>query len=392
MINNTQHITHIMRQFEHKAEKEEYQLNMDDLEQTPVFINGESGIIVNLPDEKEFENSLLDGDSSVELIIEQQTSNIKNDPKYNAIYNEETNTNNSKVVPSDNITGRYDIIKCFSGNCYKLGQLIGRGGNASVYNAKKIGSMEEYAVKIPSDYNNHRIHQEYIMSREIKHKNFVSFEDFACFDGQMFLIMPYIKGITLQKYIESKQQILISTVCIILHQILELLKHFASINIIHRDLKNSNIILFEGNIKNVKVIDLGIGKSLLADSDLTVENNSSILGSLSYISPEQFSQPAAVSIATDMYSTGVIAYEMLTKTLPIETNNNSIGMLYELKQKHIAEPVINLRQDTPKLLSSLISQMLEIAPEKRPVPDEAIKILDQIISNEKFYFPNTYYR
>lgn len=205
------------------------------------------------------------------------------------------------------LNGRYLII----GN-------IGSGGMANVFLAQDLILDREVAVKVLRfDFQNdkdaiRRFQREALAATELVHPNIVTVYDVGEEDGLQFIVMEYVKGMDLKKYIQERYPIPYLTVVEIMQQILSAISLAHQHRIIHRDLKPQNILINEDGV--VKIADFGIAIAL---SETSITQTNTMLGSVHYLSPEQ----ARGSMAThqsDIYAIGIILYEMLTGRVPFD--------------------------------------------------------------------------
>ena len=202
-------------------------------------------------------------------------------------------------------------------NRYEILERIGTGGMAIVYKAKCHRLNRLVAIKIlksdlaQNEEFRRRFNAESQAVAQLSHPNIVSVYDVSCSDDVDYIVMELIDGITLKQYMEKRGQLNWRESLHFITQIMRGLSHAHSRGIIHRDIKPQNIMVLRDG--SVKVADFGI--ACLADSAQTLTQEA--LGSVHYISPEQArgDRPDARS---DIYSSGVVLYEMLTGRLPFE--------------------------------------------------------------------------
>ncbi|MGM9522087.1 MAG: Stk1 family PASTA domain-containing Ser/Thr kinase [Oscillospiraceae bacterium] len=205
----------------------------------------------------------------------------------------------------------------FLDNRYEILEKIGSGGMAVVYKARCHRLNRFVAVKIlKSDLAQdpdlrRRFHAESQAVAMLSHPNIVSVYDVNHSDNIDYIVMELIEGITLKQYINRKGILNWKEALHFTTQIVKALEHAHSRGIIHRDIKPHNIMILKDG--NVKVADFGIARLLTTQNTLTQET----LGSVHYISPEQ-AKGGQVDARSDLYSVGVVMYEMLTSRLPFE--------------------------------------------------------------------------
>ena len=207
-------------------------------------------------------------------------------------------------------------------NRYEILERIGNGGMAVVYKARDHRLNRLVAVKIlkpelagDADFRR-RFHDESQAVAMLSHSNIVSVYDVSQSDGLDYIVMELIDGMTLKQYMRKRGTPLNWREAIhFITQILRALDHAHSRGIIHRDIKPQNVLILRDG--SVKVTDFGIARiASAAQHTMTAE----AIGSVHYISPEQ-AKGSHVDCRTDIYSAGVVLYEMLTGRLPYEGDN-----------------------------------------------------------------------
>lgn len=232
---------------------------------------------------------------------------------------------------------------------YKIIELIGGGGMANVYLARDIILERYVAMKILRlDFANdedfiRRFHREAQSATSLVHPNIVNIYDVGEEGDIYYIVMEYVEGETLKQYIQNHQPLAVEKVIDIMKQLASAIRHAHQNNIIHRDIKPQNILIDKKG--NVKITDFGIATALTAT---TITHTNSILGSVHYISPEQ----ARGGIATkksDIYSLGIVMFEMLTGRLPFSGES-----AVSIALKHLQDET-----PSPKRWNPLIPQSVE---------------------------------
>lgn len=235
------------------------------------------------------------------------------------------------------LNGRYQIL----GN-------IGSGGMANVFLARDLILDRDVAVKVLRfDFQNdqaaiRRFQREALAASELVHPNIVSVYDVGEEEGLQYLVMEYVKGMDLKRYIQTHYPIMYATVVDIMEQILSAVALAHAHRIIHRDLKPQNILIDENGV--VKITDFGIAIAL---SETSITQTNTMLGSVHYLSPEQ----ARGSMATnqsDIYAVGVILYEMLTGNVPFDGES-----AVTIALKHFQEEIPSVRAFNSNIPQSL---------------------------------------
>jgi serine/threonine protein kinase/tetratricopeptide (TPR) repeat protein len=282
-----------------------------------------------------------------------------------------------------NLVGRALVDK------YRLDALVGMGGMGAVYSAVHLSTGRQIAVKVllPNlAIGNPRLLE--LFEREarvvgrLRHENIVDIIDAGrTTDGVAYIAMEWLEGHPLEDEIQRGGPLSFQRVSEILRQVAAALEESHSQHIIHRDLKPSNIFLVKrvGGREQVKVVDFGISKSL---GDTGGSPVSSVMGTPQYASPEQFKLGENIDSRTDIYSLGVMLFQMLTNALPF--NDTTISALIH---KHLNEPpppLRSLRPDIPPAVEELVGRMLAKQPADRPqragdIPD----LFDQALGSNR---------
>ncbi|MHC5228531.1 Stk1 family PASTA domain-containing Ser/Thr kinase [Enterococcus sp. LJL99] len=241
------------------------------------------------------------------------------------------------------LNGRYHII----GN-------IGSGGMANVFLAHDLILDRDVAIKVLRfDFQNdqaaiRRFQREALAATELVHPNIVSVYDVGEEDGLQYLVMEYVKGMDLKRYIQTHYPMPYATVVDIMEQILSAVSLAHEHRIIHRDLKPQNILMDEHGV--VKITDFGIAIAL---SETSITQTNTMLGSVHYLSPEQ----ARGSMATnqsDIYAVGIILYEMLTGNVPFDGES-----AVTIALKHFQEEMPSVKSIDPNIPQSLANVVLK---------------------------------
>lgn len=245
---------------------------------------------------------------------------------------------------------------------YKLISKIGSGGTADVYLAQDIKLNRSVAIKILAKTYSFeknfvaRFKKEAQILARLNHPNIVAIYDWGQYENSYFICMEYVEGQSLEEIID-KQGILSPVITAKYSiQICNALEVAHNNNLIHRDIKPQNIIVTSDGI--VKITDFGIAKSLIEDNTKTIN----ILGTSYYISPEQ-AQGKILSYSTDIYSLGIVMYEMLTADLPFRGEN-----AIEISLKHINERPLRpsiLVNNIPAPIEKIILHCLKKNPQNR---------------------------
>ncbi|MDC3412898.1 Stk1 family PASTA domain-containing Ser/Thr kinase [Terrihalobacillus insolitus] len=237
---------------------------------------------------------------------------------------------------------------------YKIKKTIGGGGMANVYLARDVILDRDVAIKVLRlEYGNDdefiaRFHREAQSATSLSHPNIVSIYDVGEEDGIYFMAMEYVNGMTLKKYIQTYGPIEVDEAIDIMKQITSAITHAHENDIIHRDIKPQNILI--DPYGHVKVTDFGIAVALSATS-LTQTN--SVLGSVHYLSPEQ-ARGGMANKKSDVYSLGIVLFELLTGRLPFSGQS-----AVSIALKHLQSDTPSIRRWNPDIPQSIENIVLK---------------------------------
>ena len=249
-------------------------------------------------------------------------------------------------------------------NRYKILEKVGSGGMASVYKSQDILLYRIVAVKIlHSKYSEDRdfvmrFHQEAQAAAKLSHPNIVNMYDVGYDRNVHYLVMEFVRGETLKDYIDKHGHLPINTAIQITFDIGDALQHAHANGIVHCDIKPHNILVTETG--RVKVADFGIARAV--NSNTANLNDDSVVGSVHYFSPEQ-AAGAPVDERTDIYSLGVVMYEMMTGVVPFE-GETPIGIALQHVQDDVVLPTKYNRR-IPHLVERCILKALAKNPDDR---------------------------
>lgn len=246
---------------------------------------------------------------------------------------------------------------------YEIHELIGVGGMAVVYKAYDIEEDKIVAIKILKD--------EYLGNREflksfkneskaiavLSHPNIVKVYDVSFGTKIQYIVMEYIDGITLKEYITRRDKIKRNEAVYFARQILCALSHAHNKGVIHRDIKPQNIMLLKDG--NIKVTDFGIARFCTNETQTIADR---AIGSVHYIAPEQ-AKGGATDEKADIYSVGVILYEMLTNKLPFEADNAVSVAIMQMQSK--PKPPKEIDSSIPIGLEEIVLHSMEKNPKNR---------------------------
>ena len=247
---------------------------------------------------------------------------------------------------------------------YQLDSLIGVGGMANVYKSTDLKNGNTVAVKILREEfaeNEELVRRFKNESKAIcilDHPNIVKVFDVSVTDKLQFIVMEYIDGITLKEYMTQRGGALTWKETVhFSRQILDALDHAHSKGVVHRDIKPQNIMLMSSG--QVKIMDFGIARFSGAESQFT---SNKAIGSVHYISPEQ-AKGDVTDLKADIYSMGIMMYEMLSGKLPFESDS---AVSVAIKQiSDTAKPLGEVAPDVPQALQEITARAMAKNPQDR---------------------------
>jgi serine/threonine-protein kinase len=265
---------------------------------------------------------------------------------------------------------------------FQIQEVLGRGGMGEVYKAFDPTLQRTVAVKtVRPDIDRpeylDRMMREAQACARLSHPNIVTVFEAGQDNGVVYIAMEYLQGKNLADVLET-QLLSVEEKVRILSKVLEALHHAHDLNVVHRDIKPSNIHLQSDG--TIKLMDFGLARVLVADT-LTASGN--VLGTPHYASPEQL-RGEAVDCRTDIYSTGVMAYEMLTGRRPFEPDNESISsVILKVIQQPAAPMDTDLSRTLPEIESIVARAMAKAPADRYQSADEMRRALVNFLEQSK---------
>jgi serine/threonine-protein kinase len=261
------------------------------------------------------------------------------------------------------------VGKLIADGKYQIVSVLGKGGMGTVYQAVQPAMKRMVALKlIRADLLTRpdavaRFHKEMMVTARVEHPNTVRVYDFGNDRGKLYLAMEFLAGPSLREVIDRSGPLGVVRLVRIARQVANALGAIHAHGIVHRDLKPDNVILLDsfGERDFVKVLDFGIAKVLEEQLRLTATGKP--IGTPTYMAPEQ-AMGLAVDPRTDLYTLGVMLYQMASGRVPFDA-----VMTESMRLAHAHEtprPITSLVPDLPPALARLIMQLLEKEPEARP--------------------------
>ena len=260
----------------------------------------------------------------------------------------------------------HDRVVAAIGHQYELEGEIGRGGMAVAYRARDLRLNRPVALKVlPPElaYDpaiRTRFMREAQTSAQLSHSHIVSIYDVGEREGIAYIVMALITGGNLAALLAREPRQPINDVRRILCEIADALAYAHLHGVIHRDIKPDNILL-DGDSGRAMVTDFGIARAIEAGTRLTVTGTA--VGTPTYMSPEQAMGEREVDGRSDIYSLGVLAYQMLTGRVPFTAGNSMALLLKQVSER--PRSITELRPETPRALCEVIERALAKAPEDR---------------------------
>ena len=247
------------------------------------------------------------------------------------------------ITKGDKINDRYQIIKT-----------IGEGGMANVYLAQDTILNRQVAVKIlrgdlaDDEKFVRRFQREALSASKLNHPNIVEMYDVGEDNGQYYIVMEYVNGKTLKSLVKKRGALTLPEVIDIMSQLLSAVMCAHDSYIIHRDIKPQNVMILEDG--KVKIMDFGIAMALNSN-ELTQTN--SVMGSVHYLPPEQ-ANGSGSTIKSDIYSLGILMYELLIGKVPFKGDN-----AVEIAIKQMKEPIPSVCKQNPDIPQSIENIVLK---------------------------------
>jgi serine/threonine-protein kinase len=279
------------------------------------------------------------------------------------------------LCPSDGTVLKKDVDTLVGktlADKYRVDEFMSEGGMGTVYRGTHILMDKKVAIKVlhpalaSDDIIVARFSREAKAASRISHPHALNVTDFGeSEDGVVFLVMEFLNGRTLKEIVRSEGPMPLPRVVEIMRQVCGALEAAHAENVVHRDLKSDNIMLIDvGGGDWVKVLDFGIAKIQEKggqDPELTAPNL--IIGTPQYMSPEQCSQASEIDSRSDIYSLGVILYEMLAGHVPFTGESPTAIMMKHLQEE--PPSILDERRDLPEEVGRVVKRALDKRPEDR---------------------------
>jgi hypothetical protein len=250
------------------------------------------------------------------------------------------------------------------GGRYQLTDVIGRGGMGIVYRGFDVAMSRQVAIKMLLGFDAEdretvlaRFHREVTSLAALQHKNIVTIYTFEQFESKPYMVMEYLEGKSLQEIISTREAIELTEKLNLMAQVCDGLQYAHENGIVHRDIKPANILVLKNG--TAKLIDFGIAR---AGRNETITQPGQVIGSLSYMSPEQLSNHP-LDARTDVFSAGVVLFQLLTGDLPFHGDDMS-AIISQILHASSPPPSTYIK-DLPKELDQIIERALAKKPDER---------------------------
>ena len=254
------------------------------------------------------------------------------------------------------------------GDRYEIVKSIGEGGMANVYMANDTILDRKVAIKVlRGDLSSdekfiRRFQREALSVSNLSHQNIVEVYDVGEENGQHYIVMEFIDGKTLKQLLQKRGSLTLTEVLDIMNQLTDGITHAHEAYIIHRDIKPQNIMIQDDGL--IKITDFGIAMALNS-TQLTQTN--SVMGSVHYLPPEQANGKGS-TMKSDVYSLGILMYELLTGNVPFKGDN-----AVEIALKHLKEGIPSIRRQNPTIPQSVENIVLKATAKNQKNRYESVK-------------------
>ncbi|WP_372368360.1 serine/threonine protein kinase [Candidatus Uabimicrobium sp. HlEnr_7] len=265
---------------------------------------------------------------------------------------------------------------------YTMKKQLGEGTMGRVFLAHDDKNNEDVAVKILVNTNEKLrkyFQREALVLNDLQHPNIIGFKDCGNHNGRLFIVMEYIEGQTLLDRLKSGP-ILPHHAAHLMSYVLSALHYAYQHNIVHRDIKPANIFITKN--REVKVIDLGLGKVITESVDLT--KTGQIMGTCFYMPLEQIQRSKAADHPADIYAVGATLYHILTGMAPFEECGRTLDKLFYAKLKNNYIGLKKRKPDLPDEIIGIVEKAMGHKPEDRYKTAEEMRLeLQNFLQNHK---------
>ena len=257
---------------------------------------------------------------------------------------------------------------------YEIGKRIGRGGMAEIFQARDILLDRPVALKVlfPEFATDpafvERFRREAQAAANLNHPNIVGVYDWGKVNNTYYIAMEYVNGRTLADILKQSGTLTPMQVCDLISEVASALISAHHNGVIHRDIKPGNILV--STTGQVKVADFGIARALGAGVEQGLTQTGAVMGTATYFSPEQ-AQGASTDQRSDIYSLGIVMYEMLCGVAPF-TGENAVAIAYKQVHEH-AMPLTQRLASIPTDVAAIVAKCMEKSPDERYSSAEQVR-------------------
>ncbi|NBY45660.1 MAG: Stk1 family PASTA domain-containing Ser/Thr kinase [Acidimicrobiia bacterium] len=257
---------------------------------------------------------------------------------------------------------------------YEIGKRIGRGGMAEIFQARDILLDRPVAMKVlfPEFATDpafvERFRREAQAAANLNHPNIVAVYDWGKVNNTYYIAMEYVNGRTLADILKQSGTLTPMQVCDVMSEVASALISAHQNGVIHRDIKPGNILV--STTGQIKVADFGIARALGAGVEQGLTQTGAVMGTATYFSPEQ-AQGVSTDQRSDIYSLGVVMYEMLSGVAPF-TGENAVAIAYKQVHEH-AMPLDQRLTSIPPEVSAIVAKCMEKSPDDRYSSAEEVR-------------------
>ena len=257
---------------------------------------------------------------------------------------------------------------------YEIGKRIGRGGMAEIFQAKDILLDRPVAMKVlfPEFATDpafvERFRREAQAAANLNHPNIVAVYDWGKVNNTYYIAMEYVNGRTLADILKQNGTLTPMQVCDVMSEVASALISAHQNGVIHRDIKPGNILV--STTGQIKVADFGIARALGAGVEQGLTQTGAVMGTATYFSPEQ-AQGVSTDQRSDIYSLGIVMYEMLSGVPPF-TGENAVAIAYKQVHEH-AMPLDQRLASVPSEVAAVVAKCMEKSPDDRYSSAEEVR-------------------
>jgi len=291
------------------------------------------------------------------------------------------------------VTNLRDQLQATLGDGYTIERELGGGGMSRVFVAAEHALGRQVVVKVlPSEMSGQvavdRFKREIALAAQLQHPHIVPLLTAGASEGQPFFTMPYVKGESLRAQIAQRGELPVNEAMRVLREVASALAFAHDAGVVHRDIKPDNVLLSGGS---AMVTDFGVAKAVSASTTASNSGLTSLgvaLGTPAYMSPEQASADPTVDHRADIYSWGILAYELLTGSTPF--SGRPAAAMLAAHTIESAEPIERRRPGVPPALATLLMRCLEKRASDRPQnAGEIVRALDDMVTPSGGLAPTT---